>query len=701
MNLTIQQRFAFSAGALLLVTIAVCVGTGLWQFGQVKEQVALQGARSLEQKAEEHLSTLAKQEALEIGQRINQALETASSLADTLGTLAASDLTGKRGFALDLLRQVLAREPSYLGAYTAFVDGRLERAGEPGDASEGSDPATGAFIPYVVRSGERVMVEQLTGMLDATADDNGVRAGEYYLCPRERRAACVIDPYLYPVDGKQVLLTSLVAPIVQGGSFLGIAGIDIGANFIQGLSEQMNRSVYDGAGSVLLVSGRGVIAGYSRQADLVGSSLKSVSVPHAEVLSEALTSGRTVVGERDGELAVAVPVTWHGAPGHWGVLLTLPKAKVLADLAAQEALLREASNRFATFSVLAGALVAVLGFVALWLMSAAVIAPLRQMAGLVRQMAEGEGDLTRQIAISRRDEVGDLAHHLNQFVARLRSMVRQSMTVGGDVSRLAGEGDRISSHSAGMVVRQQESIEQAVTAISEMSSTAQEIARNAASAAEAAREADDAADHSVAVVQRTVASIDGMERRVGEARTAMQTLEANSEQIIGILATIQAIAEQTNLLALNAAIEAARAGEQGRGFAVVADEVRALAGRTRDATDDIRTMIETLQRHSKDAVEVMSTNTSSVLEAVQFARDAEASLLQIRSAIETIGQMNIQIATATEEQSHVCEDVNRNVTLISDSGRLIAEGADDLTTLNRQLKDAADALSGEFSRFRV
>ncbi|HBX60623.1 MAG TPA: methyl-accepting chemotaxis protein, partial [Methylophaga sp.] len=231
-----------------------------------------------------------------------------------------------------------------------------------------------------------------------------------------------------------------------------------------------------------------------------------------------------------------------------------------------------------------------------------------------------------------------------------------------------------------------------VSAVTEMAASAQQIAGNADRTSQFVSNANESSQSGAGLVQRTSESIHQVSNSVQESQSAMLELEKNSEAIVSILSVIQGIAEQTNLLALNAAIEAARAGEKGRGFAVVADEVRALASRTQVATVDIQEKLNVLQKGSRQAAAKMQQSGQQVTETVDLARAAESALQDIQKAIMEVTEMTFQIASATEEQSAVCEDVSKNLTKISQLVEHTTEGARQLNQVGNQLDEAANSL---------
>ena len=311
------------------------------------------------------------------------------------------------------------------------------------------------------------------------------------------------------------------------------------------------------------------------------------------------------------------------------------------------------------------------------------------------------GNLTVEIQQRTQDEIGDLFGSFGRMVANLRTIIGDVTGSTAQLTSAAEEMSAVTEQTSQGVKQQQTETDQIATAMNEMSATVQDVARNAAAAAQAAHQADEQASNGKQVVTQTIEAIDALAGEVEKAGQVIQKLEGDSISIGAVLDVIKGIAEQTNLLALNAAIEAARAGEQGRGFAVVADEVRTLAQRTQQSTQEIRHMIESLQSGAKNAVQVMLGGKRQAQMSVEQAAKAGAALETITRAVATITDMNTQIASAAEEQSAVAEEMNRNIVNISQVANQTAEGAYQTATGSSEVASLAGRLQAAMGQFKI
>lgn len=312
----------------------------------------------------------------------------------------------------------------------------------------------------------------------------------------------------------------------------------------------------------------------------------------------------------------------------------------------------------------------------------------------LKDIAQEDGDLTVRIKTNNKDEIGDLVHWFNQFIEKLQGVVRDIGNSSKPLANLAQNLNQVSGNARQTIAAQQMSAADAKAAVDNMTQSVGAVAQSASEAASAASEASTAADDGQRVVNQTVNSIQSLAARVDETAVVIRKLEEDSNQVGVVLDVIKGIAEQTNLLALNAAIEAARAGEQGRGFAVVADEVRTLASRTQQSTEEIQATIEQLQNAARSAVTVMAKGTEQATVSVDEANKAGASLIAITETITRITQMNDQIANSTGEQQAVADTISANVDDINSRTEDTASSSEQLAHVSSELEQ----LSKDFNK---
>ena len=348
-----------------------------------------------------------------------------------------------------------------------------------------------------------------------------------------------------------------------------------------------------------------------------------------------------------------------------------------------------------------GLLIAVVMALLVALIARSIVRPLQAAVNAMGNIASGESDLTRSLDTHGHDEVTQLSQHFNSFTAKLRQVVSQLQVCANALGQSSTELGSNATQAHDRSQQQSQQMELVATAINEVTYGVQDVAKNAEHAASEMRDAQAQAQQGQVNIDSSLQQIDQLSGTISQAVEVMRTLSAESTQIGSVLEVIRSIADQTNLLALNAAIEAARAGEQGRGFAVVADEVRLLAQRTQKSTAEIQGMIERLQGHSEAAVKVISDSHSASQLTIEQAGQAGASLTAIGQALRNLNGLNASIASATLQQAHVVEDINQNVTQAAGLSHSTALAAEQSSVDSAHLRGLSEQLDGLLRQFKV
>ncbi|MGI2168522.1 methyl-accepting chemotaxis protein [Shewanella oncorhynchi] len=515
---------------------------------------------------------------------------------------------------------------------------------------------------------------------DPSIDRTGYdpRSRPWYQQAISERGLILTKPY---VDvAYNILVVTMAQPTAQG-----VVGGDLS---IASLVDGVNRMKLPANGYAIMMHKDGTVIAYKDQA----KTMKPIGEIDNELnrnLPEQSRAAGTLLPmyfENEGRdklvWSVDIPNT------DWELVLVLDKETLEAPL----------SNLLLTQLGLS-ALVLLLSVLAISWLVGMLLGPLSRVSQALARIADGNGDLTQRISVDTQDEVGVLADSFNRFVGSQHQLISHIRQLANELDADAERSLTTTQTSVAELQRQQQEVAMVATAVTEMASATNEIAANAENTATAAQQSAASSLQGKELVNKTRNSINSLADEVTQATDVIGDLSRHAKSISSILATIQGIAEQTNLLALNAAIEAARAGEQGRGFAVVADEVRVLSRRTQDSTQEVHTTIETLQRTTARAVSLMESSQALAGHSVEDANAAAKALEEITQAVNVISDMAGQIATAAEEQTQVTGEITQNTVAIKDvTDEITASAMADLAQA-RGLKARANDLNAQVATF--
>ena len=709
-TLSIRLKIVLLSGLCLLGVITLIVSINLYETDQNDHLISDSSSRMLTSSVQSLLQARAAEQAVQLQKTFGENLTAVTALADQVKDLR--NLAAKRALEPAALREELnqslktafERNNKVLGIWLSFEPDGLDGK----DSEFINDKARvsnekGRFSSYWSRAGgeglNTIMVEE--DLTKTTPNLNGTPYNIWYTCPRDTRSTCLLDPYEDTVAGKPVLMTTISQPLLVDGKVIGVVGVDIALNSLQTLADAAQKTLFDGAAHLEVISSTGLIAAYSGEPARVGKNLIDTLGAEGNEIVQLLANDSHVNLEQGDTIRAVYAVKPIADAKAWGVVIKLPKHVMLADTVKLQEVLDKAQATGTLKALLVGAAAGLLGLLLIWLTATGVTRPINSVAAMLKDIASGDGDLTQRLAYSKKDELGELVNWFNRFLDKLQPTIAQ---IKQSITEARGTADQSSAiarqTSEGMQVQFRE-IDQVATASNEMSATAHDVANSASNAASAARGADQSAREGMQIIEKSTRDITILAEEVSRAVGEVEALAVNSEQIGSVLEVIRSIAEQTNLLALNAAIEAARAGESGRGFAVVADEVRNLAKRTQDSVEEIRLVIERIQSGTRGVVATMHSSQSQAQSNAGQIHQAVQALGKISDAVTVISDMNLQIASAAEQQSAVAEEVNRNVSAIRTVTETLTSQATESAAISSQLNALASQQMKLMDQFKV
>ena len=689
-EISLAKKLLWLTVGSIFITVLLLSSILWWELSSSNDELSSQSEKYIVAEVEEKLSANAAVYGERIAGFINEAYRVPFSLAAILSGTAGNDALSRES-VVNLNKSILNNNESLSSIYSQFeVNGYDSKDTQFTNGYSHSVDGAGTLEIYFTRSKEGVVEQQV---VDDPAEkyftklnEFGLRESEWYLCAKDNVKPCIMEPYLYEITpGNSEMMTSLTVPIIRDGRFVGISGVDLTLPVFQKLTEQLSKELYNGQAKVTLLSDFGLIVGSSHYKTKLGR-------PYKEAMSSTITSkvekvrGENNLLKADDTYLVNYPINIKLADTQWSLIIEVPANLALAGPQALSENMQSTAAALGTIILVTGLIIAGVAFVVMKFVVAGVIAPLEQIQERVDNLASSEGDLTHTLHVDSHAELIALAGGFNRFLTKLRDLIAELKAVSDQTKQQGEIAQHIAIDTKHNVQAQFKEIESVVTAMNEMSATALEVARASEQSAQQADEINGLVVSSESSLSSAMTQVKTMSEEIKEANQAVEKVATRSKDITQILDVIRTISEQTNLLALNAAIEAARAGEQGRGFAVVADEVRNLSKRTQDAAGHIQDSILQLQELLGGFSQMMGQSKSQAQECAADSQLTSDSVDNVTRLMAQVSQMTLEITATTEQQQSVANLFTQNLhdieVICDDNSKLAQAVKQDGETIN-------------------
>ena len=702
-SLSVQWKITLLSGCCILLVAISLISFTLSSSTSNQEIIQVQTSNSVGEKSEQLLMSEANTQASIVQKYLDEATYRAEMLAESIAFLqynAEENFTSSdqlRNSVSELLKRSVQNFDNMHAAFTTFLPDMLD--GEDGNYANAdyvSSNDKGRFSAYWYKNSQNeptLTIKSEQQINNTSLAVSGQASNFWYSCSTLNNRTCVIEPYLYNENGTSQLISTITVPLRKDGDIIGVTGIDLKINVLQQYALRADQALFSGAGKVQIVSNNGQLIATDGDASAIGSQITDPQLK--QWLVDGVTQSQWSKDQQS--LTVFMPIKLNAV--NWGVVITMPRTNVMADALALNQLMEVQAAESLKVQIITGVIVTLFGLVIIWFAAVKLVAPIKAIASRLQDIATGEGDLTQRLDVRTADEIGELAIWFNRFLDKIQGTIKDVIETSDVMSKTSKKAEQIALQSRQSSESQFREVDMVATASEEMTQTSALVLANADRAAEMASQAEQSAQSGQAIVQQSADTMQELVERMAMAVPIANELEKNGGNISAILSVIEGISEQTNLLALNAAIEAARAGEQGRGFAVVADEVRQLASRTHDSVDQIRVVIEDLQNGTRSVTNAISEGNHLALETATQVKKAVSSLADISSFVADIQVMNSEIVNAASEQKTVSTEVNGNVANIRDLSQSILDQSTEAEKVGQtiaKLSSQQQVLVGQF-----
>lgn len=703
-TLSVQWKITLLSGLCLLVTSLSLISFSVYNALSNQKLLQQESSASVVEKSEQLLQTRALLNATEVSEYLNEATYRAEMLAanalffksnseENFG--ASEDL---RSALNEMIRQAVLRFDAIQAAYLVFNPDMLDSEDSNYKSADyvGSNEA-GRFATYwsKANNGENLLTKTLSEKV-LNQNENA----EHFYCPIASGKTCIASPRLNSNDTGSFLTTSISIPLIVEGVPIGFLGIELRLEQLAKIATNSDQSLFAGAGSVSMISLDRTLLASDDSANTIGQLFVSSNLSN-DKLTDFLFGGEAAVEwNTSGEwMTVFSPI--QVANQTWGVIFEMPRSAVLADADMLDTLITTNMEEGIIIEVSVGVVLVLIGLVTTALLAKTIVRPIREVVLRLEDIATGEGDLTQRLDVKSQDEIGQLSNAFNQFLARLQSTIKQVVDTSRQMAEKTEHAKLVVAATRSSSDAQFKEVDLVATAAEEMTQTAALVVQNAEVAVNAASAASKSAEKGQQVIQASEQQMQALLSTMMKAVPVVKELANNNASITEILTVIEGISEQTNLLALNAAIEAARAGEQGRGFAVVADEVRNLASRTQSSVGEIRDVIASVQTDTQAVVGAITEGNQKAQSSAEQVNMAVEELQSIFESIAAINDMNSQIVKAAEEQQSVSNEVNQSVANIRDLSSEILNQAQSSESAGSEMESLSDQQQALMAQFKV